>query len=928
MMPLALRLLLREWRAGEMRVVLLAVALAVASLTAVRYFADRVEQALGHEANTLLAADLALVSDHSPDPAFVQAAKARGLRTSQTTTFLSMVLASGHGLSASQGMNVPAMPVSLSPSPSPGGGGERQAPLRDVQVNERNLLTGIKAVAPGYPLRGALRIAPELFAADAPTRAVPPPGQVWIDTRLASGLGVKPGDFIEAGAARLRIAAILTFEGERGGNFMALAPRLLLNADDLARTGLMQEGSRVVYRLLVAGEGAQVAAFQAWAKPRLARGEQLEDVRDARPELRQILDRAQRYLGLAALLTVLLAAAATQIALRRYVQRHFDQFALLRCFGASQRRLLGFYLLQLGGLGLLAGALGSLLGWLAQAGMVHLLGDAIRLGLPPPSYLPPLLGVAAGVILVLAFSLPALLRLARVPALRVLRRDLGAPPASALLAHGVGLGLVAGLLFWQAGELRLGLIVIGGVLALMLITALAIQLLLWPLPWLAQRLPTSARLGLLNLRRRRWETTLQAMALSLGLLALLLLTLVRGDLFDSWRNQAAPGTPNRFVINIQPDQVAAMRDYLGGQSIADVTLYPMARARLIRIGARATSPDDYPETRAKRLIEREFNVSSLAPGVPLPPDNRITAGRWSNGHESRPPRNMNIPSHARSLSDGTTCQPTKPPKDAGQVSGCPNPSPPSGEGSFERRYHDVQVNSDGFSVEEGLAKTLGINLGDELVFDAGGLPLAGRVTSLRKVEWDSFRVNFFVIAPPGALDALPQSFITSFYLPKDRGAVLAGLVSAFPNVTVIDVEQVMDELRGLLDRVSAAVQLIFLFSLAVGVLVLLAALYARRDERAREIGLWRTLGASRRRVMLALATEFTALGLLAGGLAAGAAAAVSWVLAERVFELPHTVDPAIWLAGLGGGWLLVTAAGLLASRELLQAPPLRSLRRD
>lgn len=826
MMPLALRLLLREWRAGEMRVVLLAVALAVASLTAVRYFADRVEQALGQEANTLLAADLALVSDHPPDPDFAQAAAARGLRISQTTTFLSMVLA-----------------------------------------GERNLLTGIKAVAPGYPLRGDLRIAPDLFAADASTRAVPPPGQVWVDSRLASGLGVKPGDSVEVGAAHLRISAILTFEGERGGNFMALAPRLLLNVDDLARTGLVQEGSRVVYRLLVAGDSKQVADFQAWAKPRLARGEQLEDVRNARPELRQVLDRAQRYLGLAALLTVLLAAAATQMALRRYVQRHFDQFALLRCFGASQRRLMGLYLMQLGGLGLLAGTLGSGLGWLAQAGMVHLLGDAIRLGLPPPGYLPPLLGLAAGVLLVLAFSLPALLRLARVPALRVLRRDLGAPPAGALLAHGVGLALVAGLLFWQAGEVKLGLIVGGGVLALMLAAALAIQLLLWPLPWLAQRLPTSARLGLLNLYRRRWETTLQAMALSLGLLALLLLTLVRGDLFDSWRNQAAPGAPNRFVINIQPEQVGAIRDYLTGQNIADVTLYPMARARLMRIGGREVSADDYAgndqDARAKRLIEREFNLSSLAQ---LPPDNLVTAGRWSS--------------------------------------------------------------TDGFSVEEGLAKTLNIQLGDELVFDAGGLPLSGRVTSLRKVEWDSFRVNFFVIAPPGAFNTLPQSFITSFYLPKDRGAVLAGLVSAFPNITVIDVEQVMGELRGLLDRVAAAVQLIFLFSLAIGVLVLLAALYARRDERAREIGLWRTLGASRRRVMLALATEFTALGLLAGGLAAGAAAGVAWVLAEHVFELPHTPDPALWLAGLGGGWLLVLGAGLLVTRELLQAPPLRALRRD
>jgi len=824
MLKLALRLLAREWRAGEMRVVLLAVALAVASLTAVRFFADRVEQALGQEANTLLAADLALVSDHPLDAGLVAAATARGLRSSQTTTFLSMVLA-----------------------------------------GERHVLSGIKAITPGYPLRGDLRIAADLFAPDAPTRAVPKPGEVWVDSRLASGLALQPGDWVEVGQARLRIAAILTFEGERGGNFMALAPRLLMNTADLASTGLVQVGSRIVYRLLLAGDAAHIADFHAWAKPRLARGQQLEDVRDARPELRQVLDRAQRYLGLAALLTVLLAAAATQMALRRYVQRHFDQFALLRCFGATQRRLFTLYLLQLGTLGLLAGVLGSALGWLTQAAMVHWLGDALRLGLPAASLWPPLLGVLAGVVLVLAFSLPALLRLKQVPALRVLRRDLGAPPLSAWLAHGVGFALVAALLFWQAGEIRLGLIVLGGVLLLMLLAALTLQILLAPLAWLAQRLPTSMRLGLLNLRRRRWETTLQAMALSLGLLALLLLTLVRGDLFDSWRNQAPIGAPNRFVINIQPDQVSAVQRYLREQGIAEVKLYPMARARLTQIGSRLANPADYEEPRAKRLIEREFNLSALAQ---LPADNVITAGQWS-------------------MKGGV---------------------------------------NEGFSVEEGLAKTLQIKLGDELVFDAGGLPLRGRVSSLRKVEWDSFRVNFFVVAPPGALDSLPQTFITSFYVPPERRAALAGLLSEFSNLTLIDVEQVMQELRGLLDRVAAAVQLIFLFSLAVGILVLLAALYARRDERAREIALWRTLGASRRRVLLALATEFTALGLLAGGLAAAAASAIAWLLAERVFELPHSPDPLIWLAGLLGGWLLVLGAGLLVSRSLLQAPPMQGLR--
>jgi putative ABC transport system permease protein len=274
--------------------------------------------------------------------------------------------------------------------------------------------------------------------------------------------------------------------------------------------------------------------------------------------------------------------------------------------------------------------------------------------------------------------------------------------------------------------------------------------------------------------------------------------------------------------------------------------------------------DAYEEDRARRLAEREFNLSSLAD---LPPDNIVTAGHWWRAGET-----------------GV------------------------------------------FSVEDGIAKTLGIKLGDTLTFDAGGLPLSGRVTSLRKVDWDSFRVNFFVVAPPGALDGLPASHITSFHLAPDRGAVLAELVAAFPNITVIDVDRVMAEMRALMDRVSQAVQVVFLFSLGVGLLVMVAALYARRDERAREIGIWRTLGASRRFVRTALAAEFAVLGLLSGTVAAGAASLLAWVLAEQVFELPHAIDPTIWLAGLAGGVVLVLAVGLSATRSLLSVPPLHALR--
>jgi putative ABC transport system permease protein len=820
---LALRLLAREWRIGEVRILIAAVALAVASLTAVAFFADRVHTSLAQEANALLAADLVLSADHAPAPTFEAEASRRGLATSRTLTFLSMVRAGGQAR-----------------------------------------LAGIKAVAPGYPLRGRLRLAEHPYGPDRPTREQPPAGHAWLDARLAAELGLRPGDAVEVGASRLTVAAILSHESERGGNFMVLAPRLMMNEADLAATGLVQEGSRITWRLMLAGDPAAVAGYRAWAEARLGRGEKLEGLLDARPELRELLDRTERYLGLAALLAVVLAAAAARMILRRYVERHFDQFALLRCFGAGRRRLLALYLGQFAGLGLLAGLLGSLLGLAVQQALAGLLADVLRLGLAPPSWRPMLLGLLAGIGLVLAFSLPHMLRLAQVPALRVLRRDLGPARAPHVLAHAAGLALVAGLLFWQAGDTRLGLIVLAGLVAAGVAAALLIHGLLLPLPGLAARLPPGPRLGLLGLRRRAWDTTLQAMALSLGLLALLLLTLVRDDLLASWRGQIPADAPNRFVINIQPDQVAPVGDLLRHAGVPDVALYPMVRGRLVAINERPVVPEHYAEDRARRLAEREFNLSSLAA---LPPDNLITAGQWWREGET-----------------GT------------------------------------------FSVEDGIAETLAIRLGDRLTFDAGGLALSGRVTSLRKVDWDSFRVNFFVVVPPGDLSGLPASHITSFRLPPERSAVLAELVAAFPNVTVIDVDRVMTEMRNLMDQVSLAVQVVFLFSLGVGVLVMVAALYARRDERAREIGIWRTLGASGRTVRSALAAEFVVLGLISGAVAATAASGLAWVLAEQVFKLPHRLDPAIWLWGLAGGLVLVTTVGLAATRRLLGAPPLSAIR--
>lgn len=823
MTSLPLRLLAREWRLSEVRLLIVAITLAVASLTSVSFFADRISATLLQNANALLAADLVLRADHAIDPSFEAEAHRLGLASARSQTFLSM-----------------------------------------VRTQEQPALAGIKAISPGYPLRGQLRVASQAYGPDQPTEALPDPGQAWVDARLASELAVRVGEVLAVGETQLKISAILSHESERNGNFMAMAPRLLMHEADLPNTGLIQEGSRITWRLMLAGEPGQVERFRAWATPRLARGEQLQGLLDARPELREMLDRTQRFLGLAALLAVVLAAAAARMILRRYVERHFDQFALLRCFGSSRRRLITLYLTQFSLLGLLAGSLGSLLGFATQHLLAELLADTLQLELVAPAWWPLWMGLLTGLGLVLAFSLPHMLKLADIPALRVLRRDLGPTRAPHALAHGLGLLVLAGLLLWLAGDLRLALIVLSGSVAAALLAGLIIRAVLHMLPWLERRLPPGPRLGLSGLRRRQQESALQAMALSLGLLALLLLTQVRDDLFASWRGQIPADAPNRFVINIQPEQVGSIQLLLKRHGLHGVQLFPMVQGRLVAINGQTLVPENFSDARARRLIEREFNLSTLAA---LPPDNELIAGRW---------------------------------------------------------WHDRETGV--LSVEQGLAETLGIRLNDQLSFDAGGLPFTGRVISLRKVDWDSFRVNFFVVAPEGDLDGMPASHITSFYWPAGHGSLLAELVRAHPNVTVIDVDRVVTEMRTLINRTSQAVQVVFLFSLATGLLVMMSALIARRDERAREIGLWRTLGASASTVRAALATEFACLGLISGAIAAGAASTLAWLLADRVFQLPHQPDPLIWLWGLGGGLVLVVSVGLLATRSLLDAPPIKALR--
>lgn len=822
---LALRLLLRDWRAGELRVLAAALVVAVAAVTAVGFFTDRIRLALERQATELLGADLVVSSDHPLDVAAL-AARAAGLRRAEAVEFPSMVVA-----------------------------------------GEQAQLAAIKAVSRDYPLRGSLRISRELFAPDAPAGAIPPPGAVWLESRLAGSLGVAVGDRVEVGDAEFTVDAILTGEPAAGGaGLFNLAPRLLLNQADLAATGLVQPASRVRYRYLFAGEARAVGAFRAAMAGALGRGERLESVEDARPEIRGALERAGRFLGLATLVSVLLAGVAVALSTRRFIVRHLDYCAVMRCLGGSQGFILGVYAVQLALLGVAAAALGCALGYLAQFGLEMLLGTLLGIALPPPSARPALLGAGAALVTLLGFALPPLLHLKNVPALRVIRREQGGLGGARLLTWLAGAAAMAALVWWQAEDRGLSLYILLGTAAALALLAAVAYALIALLRQLRHRVDATWRFGLLSLTQRPATGVMQVTAFGLGIMVLLLLAVVRGDLLRAWEHELPPEAPNRFLINIQPGQVAAVRDFFIAAGLPAPELYPMVRGRLTGIGGRVVTAERYADDRARRLVEREFNLSWAER---LPVDNRISTGAW---------------------------------------------------------WEPAQRGEAVISVEEGLATTLGIALGDTLVFQIAGAELRVRVVSLREVEWDNFRVNFFVLTPPGVLEPFPATWITSLYVPAGRYEVLNRLVREFPNVTVIDVSAVMEQVRQIMDRVALAVQYVFLFTLGAGLLVMYAAIHASLDERIRENVLLRTLGAGRSQLLFGLATEFAGLGLLSGLLGALAAGGIAQALARNVFQLAYGWDPALWLIGMLGGALGIGLAGVLSTRFVLRTPPMQALR--
>ncbi len=821
----ALLALSRDWKSGELMVLLAALLVAVTALTGVGFFTDRVAQAVGQQAAEVIAADLRLQASRPPSDDYVAEGRSRGLLTARTLSFPTVVF-----------------------------------------FGEDSSLASIRAVSRGYPLRGKVKIADEPFAPGRETDEIPAQGEVWFDSRLLARLGAAVGDEVSIGAAIFRISRVLDYRPDQGSAFVDLASSLLMNLDDMPATELIQPGSRATHAILFAGEPATVRAFKTELEATKLPSERLVDVAEASPQIQASMDRAGRFLNLSALITVLLAAVAVAMAARRYVRRHLDNVALMKCMGAQQAFVLRVTALELLLLAVIAAAAGTVLGFVAQQGLAYLLKDLVRGDLPPPTWAPAILGLVTAVTILVGFALPPMLQLKNVPPARVLRRNLEPPPLRYAAAYLLAVGALVAMLFWLVRDARLVTYVTVG-------TAVTLAALLaagWLLVRAAGRLRGGVgiawRYGVANLSRRGRESIVQVVAFGLGLMVLLLLGVVRKDLLDTWQASLPANTPNHFLINIRSDQTDEFRLFFTGRGMIEPRLFPMIRARMTALNGTPIAELPLAGDRAQNFAEREQNLSWAAA---LQEDNKIVEGRWWTEED-----------RGRKL----------------------------------------------VSVATDYAEELGIKLGDVLSFDVAGEPLEAEVTSIREVQWDTFRPNFFLVFSPGTLDGMVGTWLTALNLDQAGKRSLVELVRQFPSVSIFDIEAILNQVRQVGDRASLAVQYVFLFTLLAGITVLLAAIQSTRDERAYESAMLRTLGASRRVVLAGVATEFIALGVLAGLLAAIGASVGGWYLATELFNLEYRFDPSVWLIGIGAGALLVGGAGTLAARSVINQPPISTLR--
>ncbi len=819
---IALRQLKREIRLPEYLVLFFALVLSVAAVTSVGFFANRVERAMAAQAATLLAADATVSSPQQISTQLRQLAAEGDLATADVTEFPSVVL----------------------------------------NDDGDTALVSVKAVSTEYPLRGDVRLSDELYGIDYAATTTPASNEVWIDPRLAGTLSIEPGESLALGELQVRVAALIAFEPDRSGDVFQMAPRVIMPAADLVASGLLGEGSRARYRLLVAGDESSIDQFEQQVEALDDAALRYQNVEQGRPAVQSALVNVRKFLGLAAAVAVLLCGAAVALAARQIAERDMDTSAVMRAFGAQSGMVVRMVLIRLAVIALIATLLGSLLGYLAQFVLSALLAQWFVTELPSPSLLPLIGGVGSAVLALAGFCYPAITKAVDAPVVRVLRRDLPVARPSVKLVLFSGLVAMLLLLTWLTRDIKLG--------ALLILGTLAATGLLWVISRALIALANQSksafwRRALEGIRRRPNSVSLQVSAYSVGLLALLLLAIVRSDVLNAWQQQIPEDAPNFFMVNVQPQEVESVSQFLEARGVTQPTLYPMIRGRLESINDKAIGEGGYKDEHARRMSERDFNLSYLSEPRT---DNEVVEGQWWS----------------------------------------------------------AESNESLFSVEQEFAEETGIELGDTLRFKVADKTVTGVVSNFREVQWESFAVNFFVVGSPAALADKPASFVASLYVPDNQMNFVRDVVELFPGVTVLEIGSMIERVTGILGRAALAVQYVFVFTLIAGVLVLIAAVLASRRERFHETAILRTLGASRAYLASSMSREFLMIGLLAGVMASTIAALVAWAVVEQVMNLDYHFNLVLWVIGVLAGIAGIWVAGILVSRPVLNQSPVSVIR--
>lgn len=820
-MTLMLRMLVRDWRGGELGVLLAALVLAVTMISGISGFATALKSALRQESHSFLAADL-VVRDARPLPAaWLAEAKERGMATAETLNFTSMLYAGDDGM----------------------------------------VLTSVKAVSDAYPLRGELRLSDAPYSDLREHRGAPPRGSVWIEPRLFALLDVAIGDIVGIGESDFRVAAAIRGEPDRAGGFLGVGPRVMLNLDDIPATQVVQPGSRVSYRQLYSGDSDTAKEFAAWLEAAVAPGQRLQSVETSQPAVGRALERAERFLLLAGSLAVILASVAVGLAARRYAQRHQNYVALLKSLGADSSLVKRLYAATLALSWLISLLLGWFLAWVLQVLALQAFAEQLTV---MPSLLQPrpyFIGAVTALVCVSVFAWPSLGRLTQISPLRVLRSDMPLSDSREPRDYLLGLLAVVLLMWWYSADLQLTLIVLGGLLTVTIVGGFAALFLLRGGRVLGMQAGSVWRLALASLQRHGVGNALQLVVFSVAIMLLLLLGLMRSSLLDGWQQQLPDGAPNHFLLNLAPEELDAVSALLDDRQVSREKLYPMLRGRLMGVANEALPIESENEDEA---TQREVNFTWSAQ---VPDGNELVEGDWWQPGET---------------------------------------ATVSVEAEFAQRY--------------------GMSLGDELDVRIGAAELTVTVASLRTLDWESFKPNFFMVFPPGLLESYPVTYMTSFYLSPEQKPLLNDLLKQHPTATVLEIDAIMAQLRSTLGQVSSAIELVLGLVLLAGVLVLIAGVQATADSRLRESALLRALGAGRTHILGGVAIEFLTLGLMAGLLAIISAEAAFWALQRFVLELPYTPTLSLWLPTLLAAAVLIGGLGLWNCRRVVSVAPAEVLR--